>query len=591
WPVSSAAEFTVVAEKMKSYEAGENFGNWRNRITLIADDENHSNSLPERQHTEDSERLADVYIPAQFDLDKIYAVDYPFGTGGEKPEVREAIIRNINSGTLIVNYVGHGNPNVWADERIFRRTQDIPRLSNRDKLPLIFNASCSIGFFDDPLLEGMAEDFLSYAAGGAIGTVSATRLVYSRPNAEFNKTAFYYLLGDYDFTVAEATYVAKLVRQNLGQQTNDRKYIYIGDPLTRLGFAPLKIDFATFSPDSLVALTVTELAGAVRDPNGVLQSEFDGTVDISVLDNERERVFQFPPFTDSVTYSEYGPAVYRGKVAVTAGEFELKFVVPKDITYGGRKARISGYASDGVTGAAGYIYPIAIGGINTEVTDTTGPEIIAYFAGDPNLADGANVSSGTEVTLELFDSLGINLSGEIGHTIDLLIDDDPALTYVLNEDFSYNPGSYQAGVATMKLPGLTTGPHTLKVKAWDSANNSSQLELAFNIGEQAGLEISELLCYPNPVQESCEFSYYLSRTANEVALKIFTLSGLEIYVQEGLPRTAGYHGGIHWSGYDADGDRPANGVYIFQLSAQTLDSGVDVDDNKVTANEKLIIMK
>lgn len=591
WPVSSAAEFTVVAEKMENYEAGENFGSWRNRITLIADDENHPNSLPERQHTEDSETLADNYIPPQFDLNKIYSVDYPFGTGGQKPEVREAIIRTINSGTLIANYVGHGNPNVWADERIFRRTQDIPRLSNRDQLPLIFNASCSIGFFDDPLTEGMAEDFLSYAAGGAIGTVSATRLVYSRPNAEFNKTAFYYLLGDYDFTVTEATYVTKLVRQDLGQVTNDRKYIYIGDPLTKLGFAPLQIEFDTFAPDSLVALTVTELAGVIRDEDGVLQSSFGGTVEVSVFDNERERAFQFPPFTDTVTYTEYGPSIYRGKVEVVDGRFEMKFVVPKDITYGGRSARISGYANDGVSGAAGYIYPIPIGGINTEVADTTGPDIVAYFADDPTLVDGANVTTGTKVTIELFDSLGINLTGEIGHTLDLLIDDDPSYNYVLNDSFTYIPGSYQKGAATMRLPELTSGAHNLKIKAWDSANNSSRFEIAFNVGERAGLEISDLLCYPNPVREDCEFSYYLSRAADDVTLKIFTVSGLEIFARQGLPGEAGYHGGVRWSGFDADGDRPANGVYIFQLSAQALDSIADVDDKKVTANEKLIIMK
>ncbi|MCX6833527.1 MAG: C25 family cysteine peptidase, partial [candidate division Zixibacteria bacterium] len=244
WPVKTVAEFQTVAEKIKSYDTGSNAGTWRNLITLIADDQNHPSSGPEIGHTIDSETLARGSIPGKFDLDKIYGIEYPYGSAGEKPEMREAIVRSINSGTLLVNYIGHGNPNVWADEHVFRRLQDIPRLTNSDRLPLIFNASCSIGFFDDPVSEGMAEDFLRYAGGGAVGTVSATRQVFSRPNADFNQQAFTQLFGGKNYTIAEAVFVAKLLRQGSGgTDDNDRKYIYIGDPLTRLAVAPLKIDF------------------------------------------------------------------------------------------------------------------------------------------------------------------------------------------------------------------------------------------------------------------------------------------------------------------------------------------------------------
>ncbi len=591
WPINSSSEFEVVAEKMKSYESSSNFGRWRNLITLIADDQYHGSSSSEDQHTKDSETLADFYIPGRFDLNKIYAVDYPFGVGREKPEVREDIIRAINSGTLLVNYVGHGNPNVWADERIFRRTQDIPRLNNHDMLPLIFNASCSIGFFDDPLLEGMAEDFLSYAKGGAVGTVSATRLVYSRPNALFNQTSFYYLFGGYGFTIAEAVYVAKLVRQATGSQINDRKYIYIGDPLTRLGFAPLSVDFEQIQPDSFVALTATHLNGVIKDENGNVQSGFNGLAEVSAFDDRRQRIVTLNQFLD-VSFSEYGPEIYRGKVDVTNGRFDLTFVVPKDISYGGSDARISCYASDKSAGAAGYREPIAIGGINTSVNDTIGPDIRVYFANDPAKTDGAVVNENARVTVDLADSLGINLSGEIGHAIEMTFDDDPALTTVLNDSFTYIPGSYQEGTITTHLPDLSIGTHKVDVKAWDSANNSSLRTVNFEVRNQTGLEIEELLCYPNPVVSGCEFSYVLTEPASDVRLKIFTLSGLEIYATDGLPGQEGYNGGVAWNGRDADGDVIANGVYIFQLSASgSLYTTGGSDDNKATATSKLIIMK
>ena len=596
WPVKSTAEFQTVFDKMKSYDEGADAGSWRNMITLIADDENHpQSSLPEIFHTQDTEVLATTIISPTFVLDKIYGIAYPFGAAAEKPLMREDIIRAINDGRLIVNYTGHGNQNLWADERIFRRTQDIPRLNNTARQPLIFNASCSIGFFDDPRSEGMAEDLLRYANGGAVGTISATRLVYSRPNFEFNKAGMTQLLGDKNYTIAEAVFVTKLLRQGgFGVGDNDRKYIYIGDPLTRLAIAPNEIQYVTFEPDSLVALTVTELAGQIVNKDGIKQDSFDGTATVSVFDNSRERSVSIPfgSSTFTVNYTEYGPEIYRGSIAVTDGDFSLKFVVPKDITYGGRDARISGYAAGSGTGAAGAIFPIAIGSINKDVVDSVGPEITLILAGSATLNEGATVTPGSELTIELFDSLGINLSGEIGHGIEVQFDDNREFSFELTDSFTYVADSYQRGSAKMKLPNLSAGEHSLRVKAWDSANNSSQKLVSVNVSSSAGLEIRDLLCYPNPVQQGCEFSYSLSADADDVTLKLFTLSGLEIWSSGSLPGTRGYHQGISWNGLDTDGDRIANGVYLIQMSARpTNGGGESVDNKKATASGKLVVLK
>ncbi len=596
WPVKTTAEFQTVFDKMKRYDEGEDAGSWRNMITLIADDENHpQSSLPEIFHTQDTEVLANTIIPPTFVLDKIYGISYPFGAAAEKPLMREDIIRAINDGRLIVNYTGHGNQNLWADERIFRRTQDIPRLNNLARQPLIFNASCSIGFFDDPRSEGMAEDLLRYANGGAVGTISATRLVYSRPNFEFNKAGMTQLLSDKNYTIAEATFVTKLLRQGgFGVGDNDRKYIYIGDPLTRLAVPPNEIQYVIFEPDSLVALTVTELAAEIVDRDGIKQTGFDGTATVSVFDNSRERSVSIPFGSGQLTvsYTEYGPEIYRGQIAVNDGDFNLKFVVPKDITYGGDDARISGYAAGSGTGAAGAIFPISIGSINKEVVDSVGPEITLLLAGSTALTDGATVTPGSELSVELFDSLGINLSGEIGHGIEVQFDDNREFSYELTDSFTYAADSYQRGSAKMKLPNLAAGEHTLRVKAWDSANNSNQKVVSLNVSSSAELEIRDLLCYPNPVQQGCEFSYTLSADADDVTLKLFTLSGLEIWSLGSLPGARGYHQGISWNGLDTDGDHIANGVYVIQLSARpTSGNGEIVDNNKATATGKLVVLK
>ena len=49
-------------------------------------------------------------------------MEYSFDSNGEKPEAEEAIIDAFNHGTLIVNFMGHGNPDVWAHEHVFKRS-------------------------------------------------------------------------------------------------------------------------------------------------------------------------------------------------------------------------------------------------------------------------------------------------------------------------------------------------------------------------------------------------------------------------------------------------------------------------------------
>src|SRR3990172_10513402 len=176
WPVNSAGEINSIVAKIKSYESPANFDSWRTNISLVADDEFGPNSpRVEATHTTQADTLSINFIPNILNRKKIYSWEYPF-VNREKPAVNTAIVEDINEGTLLVNYVGHGSPDLWAHEHIFSRTADLPRLANVNKLPLVYAASCAINFFDDPKREGMGEDLLSMS-GGAIGTIAATRLV------------------------------------------------------------------------------------------------------------------------------------------------------------------------------------------------------------------------------------------------------------------------------------------------------------------------------------------------------------------------------------------------------------------------------
>lgn len=580
WPVRSSAEVAQYTAKLSDYVSGEFNGSWQNRITFVADDElkNNASPLSERIHTIQSEQLANAFTPSRYNRNKIYLIDYPLDSRSEKPGAKADLIESINEGTVLVNYIGHGNPRVWTDEHIFRN-EDISSLSNRDKLPVIFTASCSIGEFDSPYSEGMAELLFRAVDGGAIAVVAATRLVFSRQNFDYNSMAFNVIFSGEDYSLAEEVYVAKLLRQiQSGTKENDRKYVMFGDPLMKVKFPSYNIRFNTGELDSLSALQLATISGTVEDDYGVTIGDFNGEVEVSVYDNQQEKVYRLSGVDDeySINYTSPGARLFRGMTTASGGEFELRFVVPKDISYGGQNARIAAFAlsSTDKMSASGALDSIVISGSAGEITDTLAPEIEVLRQDQP-LAGNTLLRPGDQLTVELFDSSGINLSGEVGHRIEVSFNDDPKYMFDLTDDFIYNPGSYQKGEVIFTVPDIDDGNYSLKIKAWDSANNSALKEFDISIGNLRGQAILDLFNVPNPFVLKTQFVYELSFEADQVALEVFTLGGRKIHTLKNLPGRIGENITDFYNGTDRFGDKLANGIYIYKLSVTGTGSSSD----------------
>jgi len=593
WPVRTSSEVTDYVAKLAIYNSSANNGAWQNQMTFVADDERKpGTTYPEREHTEQSEILANDHTPTHFDQDKIYLVDFTLNSSGEKPEAKDQLISAINNGTLLVNYIGHGNLRLWTDERIFR-TEDIASLSNDTRLPVIFTASCSIGEFDSPFEEGMAEQFFRYSDGGAIAVVAATRLVYSSDNARFNYKSFDVLFSADNYTLAEAMFVAKLLRQlDFGIRSNDRRYILFGDPLLKMAVPEYNISFETDAIDTLAALNLVTVSGQVEDENEELMSGFNGLIDVSVYDNQLEKFFRifFGQTPYDIKYTAPGARIYRGTTNVSSGQFNLQFMVPKDISYGGNNARISAYAGSlagSNISASGALDSVIISGSIAEITDTLEPEIKITFD-NIELSDGLLLPQQAVLSIELFDSSGINLSGEVGHRLELSLNDDPRYSYDLTESFSYETGSYQKGTVAINLPEVENGNYLLKVKAWDSANNSAQKAYSISIGAIEQPQIVELFNVPNPFTEDTQFYYELSSEANQVSLDLFTLSGRKIHTFRDLPGRKGENITDSWDGTDKWGDKLANGVYIYKLNVRT---AMESADNDLKKFGKIVILR
>ncbi|MCI0329391.1 MAG: type IX secretion system sortase PorU [candidate division Zixibacteria bacterium] len=573
WPVKNVSELQVIADKIQRYETSPEYGIWRNRATLVADDE-FGLFTTEGFHTISAETLSNSYLPDRLDQKKIYLFDYPFDGLRAKPEAEEAIVRTWNEGHLVVDYIGHGNPNVWAHEHVFKREEDVPRLANAARLPLVYAASCNINTFAEPLADGMGEDLMKNPNGGAVAVIAAVRLVFAGSNEALNVKVLDLLFDSDSLSIGEAFYLAKLLRQNSQRQTNDndRRYVLFGDPAMHLARPTYEINL-TVQPDSLSALVVDTVSGEVTDSAGNVITGFNGTVTLSVFDGLRSKTHLIalpspPGGFRPVDYNLAGNMIYRGEAAVTAGRFQFQFVVPKDISYGSRTGRISAYAWNIDGDAAGYKDSVTLSGSAAASNDTTGPRITLSAAGGALVGPGDALSAGLSLSVKLEDSSGINITGDPAHLISADFDFPSGPRLDLTESFRYEPGSFSSGQAAFNLPALSTGRHTLRVKAWDGANNSAVLEMPVEIVATGKLKLTEVLNYPNPMKENTNFCYILSAAADEVIIDIYSLAGRLVRSLRSTSARAGYNFGTTWDGRDNDGDRVASGVYIYKIRAR-----------------------
>jgi len=566
WPVRSSSEISHYIQKLKSYESPETEGSWRSRITYVADDEFKGSSSSEIIHTAQTEELAMNHTPSAFEKQKIYLTEYPFASNGDKPSVNDAIVEAINNGTLIINYIGHGSPDVWADEHVFRKAGDLGRLHNADKLATVIAASCSIGFFDAPDKEGMAE-VMFRMDGGAIAVISATRLVYARDNSIFNYD-LYDAIFNGQYSLSEAVFATKMLHQftrptDISLLTNDRSYVAFGDPLAQLGLPEYRFAIAPGADSVLTPLDYFSFSGQVVDEDDQPVNA-DGTVEVAVFDSP---IIRHHPL--GISYSLGGPTIFRGPVAVANGQFAGGFVVPLDIDYGGTSSRISGYGSFGMVSGIGGKDSLAISETTSTTTENAGPDISISFAEVPDFESGRRIPENATLRVDLSDNSGINLTGGLGHRIELVIDNDNSAMINLTDKFAYETGSYQSGSLEFSLPDMEAGGHTFKIRAWDNANNPSVTSFDALTSAAEAIALEGVMNWPNPMEEQTEFFFDLTESAESVELQIFTLAGRLIYHDRATDLTVGPNRVFYWNGRDTDGDRVAEGVYIYKLTARS----------------------
>ncbi|MGH7492095.1 MAG: type IX secretion system sortase PorU [bacterium] len=594
-PVRSLTEAQAYMDKLIKYETAPDFGPWRNTVIMVADDENYTGGAPsgaETVHITDTEELVSV-TPKYFDIKKVYLTEYASVqsasiSGILKPAANETILRMINAGALMVNYTGHGNPNVWTHERVLELSTDLDRIQNGSRQALWVAATCTFGKFDMPERQSFAEQLLLLPQKGAIAVFATTRDVYSNWNAALNQALYLTLFrsGQIPTPLGLAHVQARAQTANLNY-INDEKFHLYGDPSLRLAVPRYSTDLS--APDTLKALAITTVRGTVKR-DGLIVTNFNGNVRLEAFDTQRRVDYRNAGIT--INYDLPGNSIFRGEAPVVNGRFEVRFVAPKDITYGGRRGRMTAYFWNDSTDGNGFRENLQIRSATTNVVDKEGPEIKIGFAGVNDFASGGYVGLHPVLEVTIHDTLsGINLAGEIGHNITLELDGNAGDKIDVTDLFSYNSGSYTRGSLRYVLENISEGRHTLEAKAWDNFNNSNTISTEFVVVAQDELRLFNVMNYPNPLRNNTSFTFELNQANADVEIKIYTLAGRLIRKLEAEPTAvlAGFNM-VSWDGMDADGDRPANGVYLYKISARrsSADNGETLQAEEIG---KLVIQR
>ena len=513
----------------------------------------------------------------------------------------------MKQGALVINYFGHGGEDGIARERIFDKI-DASEVINENKLNCFVSVTCEFTKFDNPNRDTAGEFLYWNKKGGSIALITTTRQIFVSVGVEFNLTLEDYLFSlnsDSYTSMAEALRLTK-IDPSISNSDQRRLVFFIGDPAMKLSIPEPDIKITQINDiqitdfnSSMRGLDLINIKGEVQGNNGLIIDSYQGELTATIYDKEIQRsTLGNDGTTDNLgnpiilDYNTLGEVLFRGQSTVSDGSFEFNFVVPKDVGMQVDYGKFSFYAKENnnLTDKNGYDLSVLIGGINENAEeDNIGPEI-DLFMNDESFVSGGITNENPNLIVKLFDTNGINTSSGVGHDITAVIDNNESNSFRLNEYYLANIDDYQNGTVNFPLNNLSPGPHTLRLKAWDVYNNSSESEIDFIVfDENQDLIIDNLLNYPNPFINYTEFWFNHNSSTNlDVTIQIFTISGRLVKTINGITESSAgsnFSRDFSWDGRDDFGDKVAKGVYVYKVSVRSQSL-----DKQVSKIEKLVIL-
>lgn len=577
-PAKDLQQAKKAIDKIIHYQTNPNtLGEWKSKLLFVADDGDRN------IHQRDADQLATLVDTTyqQFQVRKLFLDSFEqertpngeFSRGAE-----EALIDAVNEGRLIINFTGHGAEFGWMHERIL--TFDLmEEWQNPYKLPFLITATCEFGRNDDPNTESGAERLMFKNAGGAIGMLTTARPVFSSTNYRLNQALYGTMLEKQGGQYQRLGDVIRNTKNNSLEGSLNRNFILLGDPSMRLAYPEKEIEISEINGktsslnDTLRALQPVLIKGFIRDA-GQIDSRFNGEIVLNFYDKSQDKTTRGSE-NDPFQFKERDRLLFKGTASVQDGQFQVEFIIPKNINYayGKGKIQIYGATNNQASEAIGSTLEFILGGTYQNPNQDVTPPQIRIFLNDTISPISGLYNQDVTAIIKFFDESGINISEAVlGQNPMLNLND--SIAYNLNSNYSSELNDFKRGTASINLSSLSLGQNFISVTARDVYGNSSTATIDFTVQAKSSF-ITEIKSYPNPFIDETFFSvtHDLEGENLEISVEILNSRGQPVQNLLGEVLSAEETLVVSWDGKDVDGQKLEAGIYFYTFRIISNTSG------------------
>lgn len=583
-PMVSATDGSSIIDKLEQYVTSSKRGGWKNRILILADDEDQG------VHLRQADAMASGFLSTpgqQHIIDKVYLDAYHLSSG-VYPEARNDMFRVLDEGVAWWFFTGHANNHSWTGEGQLTYS-DINSMYLR-KLPVVVASTCDFLRWDSDVTSG-GEIMYKERYGGALSMISATRPVYISDNGYFLLALGRQLLArDPDGRMRTPGEMYRRSKNNIlnpaGQHAsnpNRLRFVFMGDPaipiVTPDNIVTVDdINGSKAGSDSEIiisAMSTPVITGRVTTPTGEAMPDFSGVVFVDIYDATESVVSYGNGNGKEEVFDRRGQKLYSGSARVEGGAFTLKAAMPGMVADNFRPATISLYAvsdDDSVEAVGAYRDFYVFGFDDLAAADNNAPRIDALYLNHDGFHSGDRVNTDPVVMARISDDIGINLStAGVGRLMTLTIDDYNTRTDVAAY---YTPSSdgTASGIISYPLSGLSAGTHTLKLRIFDTSGNHADASVEFLVDEKLAPQIFDVYTDATVARDRANFYVRHDRPESfvEVQIEVFDILGRPVWTGSSRSMCDGsLTAPVTWDLRDSAGRRVQRGVYLYRASIST----------------------
>ena len=262
-PALTTSEVDAMVNKIINYESSPPTGTWRNQVTFVTDNAFESSGAADAAGNffAMSDLVASnvYYVPPPLTVERIYynpcaSCTQPYSTYATSAAARTAVLAAINNGRIIVNYVGHGAIQQWAESLL--KNTDAATLTNGSKTPVMLPMTCYEAYFQFPGTASVSEAMLTRASNGAVASWGPTGLGVATGHDLLDR-GFFEAVMEHNLKRVGAAAVAGKANLFANSVTNldlIDTFNLLGDPATQM---PVSVTPPTATPTRTNTFTPT----------------------------------------------------------------------------------------------------------------------------------------------------------------------------------------------------------------------------------------------------------------------------------------------------------------------------------------------